>query len=145
MSISLKPEHERFIQAQIETGKYSHPDEVINEAFRLLQERENHLELEFYRLAENWKHETAALSSIKKKVNHQDYLRIIDIGRDVLPFILRSLLRDPDRWFVALKNISQEDPIPPDSTFQQAVSGWLQWGREQKLIQPTNMSTVDAS
>ena len=44
MSISLKPEHELFIQAQIETGGYNHPDEVITEAFKLLTERENRLE-----------------------------------------------------------------------------------------------------
>jgi putative addiction module CopG family antidote len=134
MSIYLKPEHERFIQAQIEKGEYSHPDEAIDEAFRLLKDRENCLELQFYRLAENWKYETASISSIKKKVNHQDYLRIVEMGRDVLPFILRSLLREPDCWFVALKSISQEDPILPGATFQQAVSGWLQWGREQRLI-----------
>ncbi len=43
MNISLKPEHERFIQSQIETGKYTSPDEVINEAFKVLAEREHHL------------------------------------------------------------------------------------------------------
>ena len=44
MSISLKPEHERFIQSQIETGGYNHPDEVITEAFKLLKERATRLE-----------------------------------------------------------------------------------------------------
>lgn len=44
MSISLKPEHERFIQSQIEMGSYNHPDEVINEAFKLLKERTTRLE-----------------------------------------------------------------------------------------------------
>jgi Arc/MetJ-type ribon-helix-helix transcriptional regulator len=40
VSIILKPEHEQFIQAQITEGRYSHPDEVISEALRLLAERE---------------------------------------------------------------------------------------------------------
>jgi antitoxin ParD1/3/4 len=44
MSISLKPEHEQFIQSQIETGQYTSPDEVISEAFKLLTERENRLQ-----------------------------------------------------------------------------------------------------
>jgi antitoxin ParD1/3/4 len=44
MSISLKPEHEQFIQSQIETGQYNSSDEVINEAFKLLTERENRLQ-----------------------------------------------------------------------------------------------------
>ena len=43
MNISLKPEHERFIQSQIETGQYTSPDEVINEAFKVLAEREHRL------------------------------------------------------------------------------------------------------
>ena len=37
MYIQLKPEHEQFIQAQIATGKYAQPDEVIDMAFRLLE------------------------------------------------------------------------------------------------------------
>ncbi len=37
MNISLKPEHEQFIQAQIATGKYTKPEEVIDIAFRLLE------------------------------------------------------------------------------------------------------------
>jgi antitoxin ParD1/3/4 len=37
MSITLKPEHEEFIQTQITTGQFSHPDEVIEAAFRLLE------------------------------------------------------------------------------------------------------------
>jgi antitoxin ParD1/3/4 len=43
MTISLKPEHEHFIQSQIDTGHYTNPDEVISEAFKLLFQRENRL------------------------------------------------------------------------------------------------------
>ncbi len=37
MNIQLKPEHEKFIQAQIATGKYENPEEVVDIAFRLLE------------------------------------------------------------------------------------------------------------
>jgi antitoxin ParD1/3/4 len=37
MNIQLKPEHEQFIIAQIATGKYARPEEVIDIAFRLLE------------------------------------------------------------------------------------------------------------
>ncbi len=37
MNIKLKPEHEQFIQAQIATGKYAKPEEVVDIAFRLLE------------------------------------------------------------------------------------------------------------
>ncbi len=37
MNIQLKPEHERFIQAQIASGKFTNADEVIDIAFQLLE------------------------------------------------------------------------------------------------------------
>ena len=37
MHIQIKPEHEKFIQASIATGKYSNPEEVADIAFRLLE------------------------------------------------------------------------------------------------------------
>ncbi len=40
MYIQLKPEHEQFIQAQMASGRYENADDVINEAFKLLEERE---------------------------------------------------------------------------------------------------------
>ena len=40
MNITLKPEIEQFIQAQIATGRFASAEDVINEAFKLLQERE---------------------------------------------------------------------------------------------------------
>ena len=101
---------------------------------QIKQDEKNNVELEFYRLAENWKYETASLSSITKKTIHKDYLKIIEMGQDVLPFILRSLLEDTDHWFVTLKKISKEDPIPAGATFPDAVNGWLKWGQEKGLI-----------
>jgi antitoxin ParD1/3/4 len=44
MNIYLKPEHEQFIHSQIQSGRYTNADEVISEAFRLLEERERRLE-----------------------------------------------------------------------------------------------------
>ncbi len=37
MEILLKPEHQKFIQAQIATGKFTNADEVVDVAFRLLE------------------------------------------------------------------------------------------------------------
>ncbi|WP_334743508.1 type II toxin-antitoxin system ParD family antitoxin [Nostoc sp.] len=43
MNIYLKPEHEQFIQSQIQSGRYANAEEVMNEAFKLLQAREQRL------------------------------------------------------------------------------------------------------
>ncbi|NEU80114.1 type II toxin-antitoxin system ParD family antitoxin [Nostoc sp. UIC 10630] len=44
MYIQIKPELEQFIQAQLASGRFTNADDVINEAFKLLQEREQRLE-----------------------------------------------------------------------------------------------------
>ncbi|WP_414622559.1 type II toxin-antitoxin system ParD family antitoxin [Calothrix sp. CCY 0018] len=44
MHIQIKSEQEQFIQAQIATGRFTSAEDVINEAFKLLEERERRLE-----------------------------------------------------------------------------------------------------
>lgn len=43
MNIQLKPEQEKFIQDKIASGEYSNADDVITEAFKLLEIRERKL------------------------------------------------------------------------------------------------------
>jgi antitoxin ParD1/3/4 len=37
MIITLRPEHEKFIQSKITEGQFSNPDEAVDMAFRLLE------------------------------------------------------------------------------------------------------------
>jgi antitoxin ParD1/3/4 len=39
MNFTLKPEQQRFIEAELSTGRYTNPDEIIAEALRLLEKR----------------------------------------------------------------------------------------------------------
>jgi Arc/MetJ-type ribon-helix-helix transcriptional regulator len=41
MVIDLKPEQERIIQAEIESGRFHSPDEVLDHALAALQEKEH--------------------------------------------------------------------------------------------------------
>jgi antitoxin ParD1/3/4 len=43
MNIKLKPEQEKFIQDKIASGEYNNADDVITEAFKLLEIREKKL------------------------------------------------------------------------------------------------------
>ena len=43
MNIQLKPEQEKFVRDKIASGAYSNADDVISEAFKLLEIRENKL------------------------------------------------------------------------------------------------------
>ncbi|MEH2293297.1 type II toxin-antitoxin system ParD family antitoxin [Nostoc sp.] len=40
MNITLKPEVEQFIQAQIASGRFANAEEVISKALKLLEERD---------------------------------------------------------------------------------------------------------
>ena len=44
MNISLQPEQEQFIQAKLKTGKYENAEQIIVEAFKLLEQRDQHYE-----------------------------------------------------------------------------------------------------
>ncbi len=44
MNFTLKSEQQKFIQEKLQSGKYKTADDVIVEAFRLLEERDNHYE-----------------------------------------------------------------------------------------------------
>jgi len=45
MNITLKPEQAELIQQKLNSGKYSNIDEVIFEAFRLLEERDREYQI----------------------------------------------------------------------------------------------------
>jgi antitoxin ParD1/3/4 len=44
MQINLKPEQEKFIQEKIASGEYNNADDIISEAFKLLEVRERKIE-----------------------------------------------------------------------------------------------------
>jgi hypothetical protein len=86
-------------------------------------------EAEFTHHVSKWRRETKHYSSVTKMVLHPSYLRIIGMGRQILPLLLNELQVRRDHWLVALNAITGEDPAEPDSTFNQAVDAWLRWGR----------------
>jgi hypothetical protein len=88
----------------------------------------------FRELADQWRRETAHLSLAIKKVVHPAYQRIIGLGPDAVPLILRELQRRPGHWFWALKAITGEDPAQPEDTISQASQAWLRWGKERQYI-----------
>jgi antitoxin ParD1/3/4 len=44
MNLLLKPEHQKLIEAQLSTGRYTNPDEIIAEALELLNKRDQYQE-----------------------------------------------------------------------------------------------------
>ena len=91
----------------------------------------------FRELADQWRRETGVYSSISKKVQHPAYLRMIALGEEALPLILRELRDRPGYWFPALQAIANENPVPvgEHADPKKARAAWLQWGQERGLIE----------
>jgi hypothetical protein len=90
----------------------------------------------FHRLARQWQEETAVHSSTTIIARHPAYRAIIAMGRPAVPLILRSLARSPDHWFEALRTITGEDPVRPESRdcLDAMAADWLVWGRARGLV-----------
>lgn len=89
------------------------------------------LEVEFENLADTWEQATDFESVVARKVMHPAYQRIIGMGYNALPLILRRLQREPRQWFWALTSITGEDPAEGQTSADGAARAWLEWGRRR--------------
>ncbi|MDB9468307.1 type II toxin-antitoxin system ParD family antitoxin [Dolichospermum circinale CS-1225] len=78
MNIQIKPELEQIIQAQIATGRYTNPEDVISKALKLL--------LEWDKGYQNWVEET------REKVDVA--IEQLDRGEGINGDVVISQLRD---------------------------------------------------
>jgi len=88
---------------------------------------------QFSALAEEWRRETAPLSSVTEIVLHPAYQRIIGMGQAALPLILGELARQPDHWFWALRAITADNPVAEEDAgnLGRMRDAWLRLGRER--------------
>jgi hypothetical protein len=89
---------------------------------------------EFRELADIWRRETRGAAMLLARVSHWAYQRIIGMGPEALPLILRELQREPNHWYWALNAISGEDPAEGVEGFEEARARWLDWGRAAGLL-----------
>ncbi|MDJ0616137.1 MAG: hypothetical protein QNJ63_05185 [Calothrix sp. MO_192.B10] len=91
------------------------------------------LEATFIALVNQWRKETRGMSSINQMSMHPAYQQIIGMGEVAVPLLLRELERKSGHWFWALKSISREDPVPPESRgkVKEMIKAWLEWGKNR--------------
>ncbi len=90
----------------------------------------------FEAMFRQWKSETALLSSGTAIVTHPAYQEIIQLGEEVLPFILIKLREDPSHLFYALYLITGENPVPKEHVGKLPLmtADWLAWGEKQGYL-----------
>ncbi|CAN5126465.1 hypothetical protein BH20ACI1_BH20ACI1_27790 [soil metagenome] len=123
--------------AQIETANSL--TQVVHQIENLLTKYESEtarIEKEFNVLAEQWYLETLHSSGYLDKVLHPAYQRIIGLGKDVIPLILRELQDAPTDWFWALRALTGEDPTTAAQSGKKTemAKAWLKWGKENDYI-----------
>jgi hypothetical protein len=101
---------------------------------RTFKRSDNEVANEFSSLVNEWREATAMESGLERIILNSAYQRIIGLGPQVLPHILRDLEETRDHWFWALMSIVGEDKAAVQTSVGAAVEAWLAWGREAGLI-----------
>jgi hypothetical protein len=76
------------------------------------------------------------ISSTTERATNFAYQQIIGMGEKVLPFIFRELQETGGHWFWALRAITGENPVGPESrgNINRMAQAWLEWGRQRGYV-----------
>jgi hypothetical protein len=112
------------------------PDDVVVSRIAAAPTKAQDIEAEFLQLAETWDRETAHLSSTPKMVLHDSYQRIMAMGPDVVPLLLRDLRDNRRSWFWALRHLTQANPVclEDQGNLDKMIADWLAWGKRERRI-----------
>lgn len=90
----------------------------------------------FDELVENWHQGTALMSSVNLMAMHPAYQRIIGMGREAIPLILKELEKQPDHWFWALNAITGDNPVDleDEGDIGKMSDAWLKYGKDKGFI-----------
>jgi hypothetical protein len=105
------------------------PSKKVNPVSEEIQKR-------FTELASQWTQDVEGISSTIEMVRHPAYQEIINMGKAVIPLMLKDLSQNPLYWLTALRQITQENPVPPEhkGKVKQMAEDWLNWGKKQGYL-----------
>lgn len=91
---------------------------------------------EFNALAERWRAERPRGADVVDATDTPAYRAVIAMGHRAIGPILKSLRNKPEHWFIALHQITGENPVPVEAegTVKKMTEAWLQWGRERGYV-----------
>jgi len=98
-------------------------------------DKSNDIKNTFKQLVTVWHAEQDPFSSVIN-FEHPAYQAIIEMGMDVVPLILKELQENPDYWFLALQEITKENPVlsEQDGNLDKMTDAWLAWGKQKGLV-----------
>lgn len=78
----------------------------------------------FYSLLNQWRNNTAALSSPKQITSDEAFLQIVSMGKDAVPYILDEISDKPSNLVWALNIMFKKKISNSNITIQQACELW---------------------
>ncbi len=102
-------------------------------------EKAERLSRKFQQLAQQWRDERGATSSVAQMAMLSSYQQIIGMGPEAIPMILAQLKSEgnsPNHWFWALASITRDNPVPQNSRgkLQEMAKAWLEWGKKEGYV-----------
>ena len=69
-------------------------------------------------------------------VLHPAYQKIIGLGQQAIPLILKELEKEPRLWFWALRMLTRTDPVSENilGDLKAMQKAWLDWGRVNEFL-----------
>ena len=109
------------------------PDDLADEYCKPTAEE---VKCVFTKLADEWSRSIGNSSSLTAVARHPKYRQIVDLGWDVLPFMLVDLQKNRRFWFPALHEITGIRPFDSRDAgnSERMIQAWVQWGKRKKLI-----------
>ena len=89
----------------------------------------------FRQLVNEWRVETAYLSSAKQKMDHPAFKSIVEMDEWAVGWIIEELKTKRDFLFMALHLITKIDPSPPSAKGKphEIIEAWLQWAERENI------------
>ncbi|HYE53678.1 MAG TPA: hypothetical protein VD996_02505 [Chitinophagaceae bacterium] len=90
----------------------------------------------FQELSNQWRKETGHYSTMIHVTRNENYLRIIALGKPVVPLLLKDLQNEPDYWFEALRLLTNENPVKREhlGDLEKMSADWIEWGKNKGYI-----------
>ena len=87
----------------------------------------------FQLLVSEWDDATAFKSNPMEIIGHPAFRRIVALGKDAVPFVLRELKKKPSFLVFALDEITDENPFPPTAkrNVTEMTKVWLAWAKKR--------------
>lgn len=130
-----EPEEERLSCRESKRDK-SDSLEFLVVSVSTRDQRAEEIPARFALWADVWRNETRNISDVREVIGHYAYRRIIEMGPDVVPLVLRELERAPDFWFYALRKLTGANPVRQEyaGNVKKMRHAWLTWAKKNRRI-----------